>query len=114
MVADCHVLCDITTDLSAVPLSDFDQVKEHKAWYSLSTREKYRIAEHEIRLVIGSTDIQFELWFKGYQYNKPNSIRVEWNEGASVVPDRTRVDQSILDEIRHRDETKRQKLSETF
>lgn len=86
-------------------MSEFEVVKERKSWYKkIGSRDKYRIAEHEVRVVIGSTDIKFELWFKGEQYTRPNSIRVEWQEGASVAApnENRRLDSNILDGIRKR------------
>jgi hypothetical protein len=83
--ADCHVLCNITANLSNLTLNDFELVKGHKSWFKrITPREKYRTAEHEIRVVIGPADIKFELWYGGSQYNKSNSIRVDWQEGATV------------------------------
>jgi hypothetical protein len=83
--ADCHVLCNITSNLSSLTLNDFDLVKEHKSWFKrITPRDKYRTAEHQIKVVIGPADIQFELWYDGSQYNKPNSIRVDWEDGATV------------------------------
>lgn len=77
----------------------------------MSSREKYRIADHEIRIVVGSTDIKFELWFKGQQYNRPNSIRVEWLEGASVSApnENRRMDSNILAGVRKRKAMKGQR-----
>jgi hypothetical protein len=97
-------------------MSEFEVVKEHRSWYKkLSSRDKYRIAQHEIRFVIGSTDIKFELWFKGERYNRPNSIRVEWLEGAAISApnENRRVDSNILDGIRMRNARKGQKDKHT-
>lgn len=102
--ADCHVLCNITSNLTSVPMTEFETVKEHKSWYKIGSRDKWRIADHEVRVVIGSTDIKFELWFKGQQFNRPNSIGVEWQEGAAVAApnENRRVEPNILQGIRNR------------
>lgn len=102
--ADCHVFCDITSDLSTLTLNDFDLIKEQKSWYKVGSREKYRIAEHQIKVVIGSTDIKFELWYKGGQFTRTNSIRVNWQEGAAIsTPNiNRRLDSNILGGVRKR------------
>ncbi|KAH8750470.1 hypothetical protein BGZ57DRAFT_914221, partial [Hyaloscypha finlandica] len=64
--ADCHVLCNITSNLSSLTLNNFDLVKEHKSWFKrITPRDKYRTAEHQIKVVIGPADIRFELWYDG-------------------------------------------------
>lgn len=102
--SDCHVFCDITSDLSTLSLNDFDLIKEQKSWYRVGSREKYRIAEHQIKVVIGSTDIKFELWYKGGQFTRTNSIRVDWQEGAAISTPNVnrRLDSNILGGVRKR------------
>jgi hypothetical protein len=63
------------------------------------------VAHYEIKAVIGSNDIQFQLWFRGFQYSSRNSIKVEWLEGAAVSPpdDSLLLDrEDLLGDIRRR------------
>ena len=109
------MLCNITSDLSSLTLNDLELVKGHKSWFKrITPREKYITAEHEIKVVIGPADIKFELWYEGSQYNRPNSIRVDWQKGAMVsAPNQNRERSSdILLGIRKRKPIKSQKDKE--
>ena len=48
-------------------------------------RSKYYRVDYQVRVVIGSADVRFELWFDGQKMNKDSPIRVEWQE--TTAPD---------------------------
>jgi hypothetical protein len=74
MNAACHKICDISSDLSSVPLSEFKLKNRH--WWN--RRAKYHRIEYIIKVALAPADIRFELWHNGRKLSKDNPIKVEW------------------------------------
>ncbi|KAE9379840.1 hypothetical protein N431DRAFT_552160 [Stipitochalara longipes BDJ] len=74
MNSSCSKICDISSDLSSVPLSMFKLKNRH--WWN--TRAKYHRIEYVIKVVLGPADLRFELWHDGKKLSNDNPIRVEW------------------------------------
>jgi len=47
--------------------------------------QPYYEAEYDIKVIIGATDLKFELWFRNKQYGE-KYLEVEWERAR--VPDR--------------------------
>jgi len=74
MNSSCSKLCDISSDLSSLPLTMFKLKNRH--WWN--TRAKYHRIEYIIKVALGPADIRFELWHDGQKLSKDNPIKVEW------------------------------------
>jgi len=74
MNSSCSKLCDISSDLSSLPLTMFKLKNRH--WWN--TRAKYHRIEYVIKVALGAADIRFELWHNGQKLSKDNPIKVEW------------------------------------
>jgi len=70
----CSKLCDISSDLSSLPLTMFKLKNRH--WWN--KRAKYHRIEYVIKVALGAADIRFELWHDGQKLSKDNPIKVEW------------------------------------
>ena len=77
-------MCQMTSDLTKVDLSQFQ--KHKKPWYSCdSSMPTYYTAAYEVRFVMrAAAAVDAELWFNNQKYNEPSSFNVEWEEGVSV------------------------------
>jgi hypothetical protein len=74
ILPDCRKLCDLTSDLSSIPLS-LCKLKNRHWW---QPGEKYHRIEEVIKVILGPADISFELWYAGQKVSDDNSIKVEW------------------------------------
>ncbi|KAN0119207.1 hypothetical protein V8E51_001415 [Hyaloscypha variabilis] len=74
MNSSCSKICDITSDLSSVPLSMFKLKNRH--WWN--TRPKYHRIQYMIKVVLGPADLRFELWHNGQKISAGTPITVEW------------------------------------
>ncbi|CCD54905.1 hypothetical protein ACHAO1_002522 [Botrytis cinerea] len=83
--ADCKVLSKVTSTFTLMDIDNFDIKKKWRPWYKIS-KEKIRVANLKLAVVIYPSDIQFQLWLNGQQYMDPNSTKVEWNEGVVTNP----------------------------
>ncbi|CAG8976953.1 hypothetical protein HYALB_00008864 [Hymenoscyphus albidus] len=79
MDSSCRTLCEISSDLSSLPLNSFKLKNRH--WWNMG-KEKYHRIEYVIKVNIGPADISFELWYNGQKISQENSISVEWKESA--------------------------------
>jgi hypothetical protein len=78
----CQTLCEITSDFSGLPLTNFKLKNRH--WWN--TGQKYHRINYIIKVALGPADICFELWHNGQKLNNDNPIKVEW-QAAQAPPE---------------------------
>ncbi|CAI6291398.1 unnamed protein product [Periconia digitata] len=83
MNKDTHVLCAISSDLSTLATSRFEQRKKH-FW---SSGKPYLQISYEIRVLVGPADLRFELWFENEKLSKDTSISVQWMPAPNSTAD---------------------------
>lgn len=77
-------LCQMSSDLSKMPLTNFE--KHKSPWYAFCDKQpSYYTCSYEIRFIMqAAVGVESELWFKNQKYNEVNSFKVDWQEGTSV------------------------------
>jgi hypothetical protein len=78
----CQTLCEITSDFSSLPLTNFKLKNRH--WWN--TGQKYHRINYVIKVALGPADIRFELWHNGQKLSKDSPINVEWH-AAQAPPE---------------------------
>jgi hypothetical protein len=78
-----YKLCQVHTNLEGVSEKEFE-LKNKRAWQG----EVYYLATFTVKVIVGSADLKFELWFKDKRYTGTHDpISVEWDSaGASLRP----------------------------
>lgn len=79
---DTHILCEISSDLSSADEKKFTE--KNKRFWSLG-RHYFKV-EYQVRVLIGTADIRFELWFDDQKLSRDHSIRVDWAPAPTMPP----------------------------
>lgn len=80
-IAACETICEIQSDFSTLPLTQFKLKNRH--WWNSGA--KYHRIDYVVKVAIGPADIRFELWHNGQKLSKDNSIKVEWSAAEAPV-----------------------------
>lgn len=85
-IADATHVCKLKADLNKLSLDVFEAKRSPgKMKIPIFKGQPYYEAEYDIKVIIGATDLKFELWFRNKQYGE-KYLEVEW--GRARVPDR--------------------------
>ena len=76
-------MCKVESDFSALPLSLFRLKNRH--WWNKGP--KYHHIIYDVKVILGLTDLFFELWYNRAKLSKDNQIRVEWQAAAPPHPE---------------------------
>ena len=76
------VLCRMTSDLRACPITDFRYIVDKRGWCRLRAKGHY-LAEYYIRMLVSTADIRFEMWFNGRI--RSDLLKISWETIESQV-----------------------------
>ena len=77
LLADAEYLCRVEFDMTGLRLEDLETMKGPKKGLLKVQNRKYHRANFEIRMIIGSADLRFEVWFKGKRYGESH-VSIDW------------------------------------
>jgi hypothetical protein len=75
-------LCDVKSNLTGVEQQDL--IRVHKKTCILSKGIVYFICRFEVKVIVDSADLRFELWFGGQKFNRNHEpLSIDWDEEGS-------------------------------
>lgn len=83
--ADVEPVCTILSDLSKIDLNKMESKKVSSKILKFK-RERYYEGDYDVKVIIGATDLKFELWLQGVKCMGGNEIGVEWDRAP--IPNR--------------------------
>ena len=72
-------VCTVLSDLSKIDLKKLDAKKVSSKLLKFR-RQRYYEGDYDLKVIIGATDMKFELWLQGVKCMSGNEIGVEWDK----------------------------------